>query len=192
MGYIVEKDWVAHSLRCVAVAGITMGHRCGYVGIPKAHPLYGVSYSMASPALVDLLEKAKQESIGDRGVIPIFLALMSEEGLTPIPELVFNVHGSITYSGGGDYPVPSDGLWWYGFDCAHCDDAPDPKLLRRTEFGRSRLALEAKFPTHGTVRDLAFVVAECEKLAAQLAELMPKGAAEEELPMPNLGHKALR
>ncbi len=42
---VVEKDWEHCGLRCIALALHSVGHRCGYVGVPKAHPLYGVSYS---------------------------------------------------------------------------------------------------------------------------------------------------
>jgi hypothetical protein len=45
MSYTVEKDWITESgLRAV----VTMGHhgcRCGYVGVPKDHPLYGKDYN---------------------------------------------------------------------------------------------------------------------------------------------------
>lgn len=39
----------------------------------------------------------------------------------------FYCHGGLTYSGGGEnssYPISSD-LWWFGFDCSHCEDEPD-------------------------------------------------------------------
>jgi hypothetical protein len=40
----VEKDWTtASGLRAVVIAA-QMGHRCGYVGVPKDHPLFGKDY----------------------------------------------------------------------------------------------------------------------------------------------------
>ena len=36
----VESDFTHQDLRCV-VLGLNHGHRCGYVGVPKDHPLYG-------------------------------------------------------------------------------------------------------------------------------------------------------
>ena len=45
MSYIVEKDWITESgLRAVVVMA-HHGCRCGYVGVPKDHNLYGVEYS---------------------------------------------------------------------------------------------------------------------------------------------------
>lgn len=40
----IERDWFCDGLRCVVVMG-TLGHRCGYVGITKEHPLFKVEYS---------------------------------------------------------------------------------------------------------------------------------------------------
>ena len=179
--YEVEKDWTAHGLRCVAIAGITTGHRCGYVGLPREHPLYGVHYEQGTPVLREMFERAKRGDIGERGVIPLVIYAMQDEGKEPTPDIAFDVHGSITYSEADPkYPVESDGLWWYGFDCGHCDDAPDLVLLRKTEVGRRRLAIERKFlrDMDRVVRDLAFVTMECEKLAEQLASLMPEAEPE--------------
>lgn len=41
--YIVEKDFMVDSFRCVIV-GSYMGHRCGYIAIPKDHELYEKDY----------------------------------------------------------------------------------------------------------------------------------------------------
>ena len=37
--FIVEKDFTHCGLRCVVVLQ-NLGHRCGYVGVPKEHDLY--------------------------------------------------------------------------------------------------------------------------------------------------------
>ena len=42
--YIVEKEFNHNGLKCVVTFGF-MGHRCGYVGIPMWHPLYGKDYA---------------------------------------------------------------------------------------------------------------------------------------------------
>lgn len=169
--YVVEKDWIASGLRCVAIAGYSNGRRCGYVGLPKTHPLGGVGYGDETPLLVELWEKVKEGPIGDRGTISLFCHLLRDETRYPTADVVFDVHGSITYGDADpEYPVPSDDLWWYGFDCGHFDDAPDPELLKQAGLNKEiRAALSCDFGTSRVVRDLAFVVAECEKLAAQLA-----------------------
>ena len=41
--FIIESNFVHEGLRCVVIFG-SMGHRCGYVGIPKEHPLYSEEY----------------------------------------------------------------------------------------------------------------------------------------------------
>ncbi len=34
-------DWVAHGMACMALRHHTLGHWCGYVGVPNSHPAYG-------------------------------------------------------------------------------------------------------------------------------------------------------
>ena len=41
--YEVEKDFMVDGFRCVIV-GSYMGHRCGYIAIPKDNELYGKDY----------------------------------------------------------------------------------------------------------------------------------------------------
>ena len=42
-GYIVEKEFEHKGLKCVVLL-LVRGYRCGYVGVPKGHPLYNVAY----------------------------------------------------------------------------------------------------------------------------------------------------
>lgn len=62
-----------------------------------------------------------------------------------------DVHGGLTYSAKGEYPVESD-LWWLGFDCAHAGDFEGGSCLGKP------------------LRTLEYVVQECESLAKQLQE----------------------
>jgi len=74
-------------------------------------------------------------------------------------EVDADVHGGLTYAAACQghichVPEPGspDNVWWLGFDCGHFSDAgPRSDPL----FG-------------GTYRDVAYVTAECTKLAAQL------------------------
>mgnify|MGYP000849681354 FL=1 len=111
----VEKDWTTRAgLRAVVIYKDSMGFRCGYVGVPKEHPLHGKSY--------------EDVYYND-----------------------FYVHGVITYSGCEQYPVEHNGLWCFGYDCAHLGDA--------TAFaGYSGEVL----------RSLEYCVDQCESLADQL------------------------
>ena len=77
------------------------------------------------------------------------------------PEVVFDVHGSLTYAAEDDaYPVADSGLWWFGYDCGHSGDAPEPGSL----MAKYRVSSDA------VLRTLDYCVAECESLAQQIVE----------------------
>ncbi len=168
--YKVESDFECNGLRCMVTFG-DMGYRCGYVGIPKTHILYGRDYN-------DYLE-VKKEDIEDKkisGVFPLLGALLDEDERFRI-DAFFNCHGGITYAGGGvgsKYPVASD-LWWFGFDCAHYDDGKEldlaleyfPELSQRI---LSIKQIENMYPTGGIVRSREYVENELKDLATQLSE----------------------
>ena len=44
--YVLESDFTYEGLRCVVLFQM-LGHRCGYVGVPKGHELYGKDYDDA-------------------------------------------------------------------------------------------------------------------------------------------------
>lgn len=60
--YIVERKFEHAGYECV-VLFLSMGHRCGYVGIPKKHPLYGKDY-------MDI-EDFENEKIGKRKIVSL-------------------------------------------------------------------------------------------------------------------------
>lgn len=169
--YVVEQEFEHAGYKCVVTFNV-MGHRCGYVGIPKSHPLYGKEYS-------DYLE-IKKADVGDRkisGIFPLLGACLDEDERIRI-EAYFQCHGGITFADGGEnsnYPIESD-LWWFGFDCAHCDDAKELELAyERFPNYRERPAMqiecEDRFRIDGTiVRTEEYVAEECKKLAEQLKE----------------------
>ena len=168
--YKVESDFEHNGLRCVVTFG-DMGHRCGYVGVPKTHSLYGKDYS-------DYLE-IKKEDIKDKevsGILSLFAAAFDEDDRIRI-ETYFNCHGGITYASGGmdsKYPVESD-LWWFGFDCAHCNDGKDwdlalkyfPELSQRILMAKQ---IENMYPVIEIIRTMEYVENECKSLADQLVE----------------------
>jgi hypothetical protein len=161
--YTVEQDWVTEEgFRAVVMMG-SMGFRCGYVGIPASHPLHGVDYSATSGSVLPLPD---DECIGNRGVIPLMLAAATGEHRL---DVIFDVHGSLTYSGGSPaYPVESDGLWWFGFDCGHFRDAPSDEYLekRREEFPDKSWMWSRDYASVHRSRE--YCAAECENLAHQL------------------------
>ena len=168
--YIVEREFEHAGYKCVVTFG-DIGHRCGYVGVPRIHPLYGKGYD-------DYLE-IKKSDIGDRkisGIIPLFLACLDEDERVRI-EAYFTCHGGITYSGGGEnstYPIESN-LWWFGFDCAHYGDGKDLDLAIEVfpEFAQQiarTKEIEDMFPTYELARSTEYVSENCKELADQLAQ----------------------
>lgn len=164
--FTVEKDWVTEAgYRAVVIMG-DRGTRCGYVAVPAGHPLFGVDYSGQTPNLVT---PDADEEVGKRGLIPLLCA----QGQMDRPDIVFDVHGSLTYSGGGPkYPVEAENVWWFGYDCAHHNDAASPEHVE---------AMKLKYPdkpfmwcdgsgfsNESVHRTLDYCVAECESLAEQL------------------------
>lgn len=138
----------ATGLPCLIVRGPS-GALCGYVGVSSGHPWHGVDYDNVGAY------QPKPESYDEDWYVV--------------------VHGGLTFSDGcqhGDDPsagichIPAagepDDVWWLGFDCAHLGD-------------KSGMAWDAIRPLsdyprsdHGDVyRDVAYVKAECTKLAAQ-------------------------
>lgn len=162
----VEKDWTTAAGFRAVVLMTSMGHRCGYVGLPAGHALHGVDYDTSCAALKP---PADDEPVGKRSSIAIICAF-GDASRMQSPEMVFNVHGSITYAGGNaDYPAPSDGLWWYGYDCAHAGDGRSPEYIAE----QMRKYPEQPFMWGDDLgdeyRDLDYCVAECESLASQIA-----------------------
>lgn len=169
--YIIEREFEHAGYKCV-VTFTSMGYRCGYVGVPKEHSLYGKGYQEH----LDI----KKVDIGDReisGAIPLLSACLDEDERIRI-DAYFQCHGGITFADGGEnshYPIDSD-LWWFGFDCAHCDDAKDLELAyERFPNYRKNLAMqiecEGKFHIDGLIiRTEEYVADECKKLAEQLKE----------------------
>jgi len=163
MNYKVEKDWRCEGLRCVVIA-VDSGHRCGYVGVTKKHILFGKAYSDVIPdVLKPVLREVKEGSIGKRGVIDI--VCFNEDA--PKIGILFDVHGSITYSGGDNYPVKSS-RWWFGFDCNHFGDSKDWDIISEKYKEPER---KHSFYSEGTVRTLLYCEKECESLARQLKEI---------------------
>ena len=96
------------------------GHWCGYVGLPKSHPWYGVS------AYDDILDHNLD--------------------VTKISDIV-EVHGGITYASfHKPHGCEEPDLWWFGFDCGHAwdivpldNDWPSDGVYRNFEFVEDQL-----------------------------------------------------
>jgi len=139
-----------------------MGHRCGYVRIPSKHYLYGKHYG---DQLKIRLKDLKNEPIGKRGAIPIFASILKDDDDRVSMDVLFDVHGSITFSGKGKEMVWNKPGYWIGFDCAHCDDGKDPELMGEKE---KELHHKYSIPTGGGVRTREYVEQECKNLIDQI------------------------
>lgn len=162
----VERDWTTEAgLRAVAILIHGM-HRCGYVEIPKGHPLYGVDYNEETDALDfdpdDILVGKKT------AMLAVTATVGGTDGeIRRSPDIAFDVHGGLTYADSGEngYPVESNG-WWFGFDCGHYGDGSlNPTIAEFDE---------------GPVRSEEYVVAECERLSEQIVAAFPEESPMEE------------
>lgn len=170
---IVEMTFDYKGYKCV-VNFNDLGHRCGYVGVPKGHFLYGKDHQ-------DHIEVPKDDmegvDIGKRGIIPIIGSAFDDDERMKI-ESYFDVHGGITYAGGGEYTIKSN-LWWFGFDCGHYGDDKDWKCMyeyfpdMKESFDRLK-QIEDMFPTDGVIRTKEYVEQECKNLVDQIIELEEK------------------
>lgn len=170
MNYKIEKSFRSIDYPCIVIMG-DMGHRCGYVGIPTDHALYGVDYDEQHYKLYpyyDMVASKRQVShnclIDNIGAIPLFLIMYGGKDLRT-PSICLGVHGGLTYSASSDrkYPISIRDYWWFGYDCGHSGDAKD-----FTVTSSYMKELEEKYPTGGVLRTTEYCVYECAKLADQL------------------------
>lgn len=149
-----SDDWITDAGLKAKMRRGPSGHWCGYVGIPKGHPLYGKGYSHRIPPPAGFDERPMNDRVP---AIPVLChALCGDDDAVSL-ELAIDVHGGLTYAANHVPGDKTDGLWWFGFHCGHCDDL-SPKI-------------PAGFGTSVTYRNHAYVRAECEKLAEQLIAL---------------------
>jgi hypothetical protein len=132
---------------------------CGYVAVPQGHVIHGLDCSDKLPDVLTGAESdVRQQAVGKRGVIDILCWAASGEMHVG---MLFNVHGSLTWSG----PMNDDKekRWWLGFDCAHAGDLSPGRsgLLKRMPFSRP----------HEVYRTFAYTKSEVESLAKKLSAI---------------------
>ena len=175
---VIEKEFEHMGYRCVITLNY-MGFRCGYVGIPKTNTLYNKSGR-------DYLE-IKKADIEDReisGVFQLLSCCLDEDERVPI-DAYFQVHGGITYASSGEnvHFTDENDLWWFGFDCDHCDDRKDFAAVDATWDMTAKNKLEKelikaakvmrrldKLHPIGEIRTVDYVMDQCKLLAEQLKE----------------------
>ena len=142
-----------------------MGHRCGYVKIPKKHYLYGKSYY--EQLNIKFGEIAHQPA-GKRNPITLLLSsnLKPEDNISM--DLLFDVHGGITFSGEGASTYFNRKGWWIGFDCAHSGDKPDYELMSvRHKHSYENIGIGCGVGC-GEIRSKEYVEQECKNLIDQI------------------------
>lgn len=146
--YKILKQWITKAGYIAVVIQASMGyikdtrlkgHNNGYIGIPNTHPLYGKSYSEHCHCFN---AKGIKGTIKEKEIA----AAMCWDGNEKSMDMMFDVHGGITYTGNdSEYPIKSN-LHWIGFDCSHLGD----NLINC---------------------NLDFCIKECERLAEQIKEV---------------------
>lgn len=151
----------------MTVCGLPVrGHRhrfaynwCGYVGVPRSHPLYGHQFGDAVPHPAGFMDRTL--AINEVGVIGLLHALVTHrtwgDGYAPI-SLIFTAHGGVTFS---DAFSGDPEHWYFGFDCGHAGDLQPGMIVHA--FDREWM-LRTK-----VYRTMEYVQGECLHLAEQLA-----------------------
>jgi hypothetical protein len=135
-----------------------LGALCGYVGVPQGHPWHGSDYEPGG---------------WDGGDLTPALRLLDD----------VDVHGGLTYAAAcEDGPdghtichVPAPGepepLWWLGFDCSHGFDLCPSMTARYQKYPKLAIPVPSSFLyPRAAYRDVAYVKAECARLAAVAAQ----------------------
>lgn len=143
-----KKEWVDREsgLKCLLKRG-PHGGWCGYVGVPKSHPGFGMSYNPVP------YEDLSDAIIWWRKHVTMHTAYKIED---------IRVHGGLTYAGSLD---KDKSLHWFGFDCAHAGDySPAYQDIKA-------LNTPTGWGTLTDYRNMAYAADECTKLAKQLAAI---------------------
>lgn len=119
---IVEKSWYKNGYHCFVIFNRN-GCRCGYIGISKTNKLYEKSYSEPQSFL---RQKENQKFNGN--VFGLFNSCIQDKDKGLPPDLYFSAHCGFTFSDfmSEDFNYnTNDNMWYFGFDCGHCDDGLD-------------------------------------------------------------------
>lgn len=126
--------WVSPGGLPCRVERTIVGHLCGYVGIPDAHPLFGLSYDTRIEVPQSVLHR--ETSADNLGVVNLFINALSDQDDGRIEvTMAFDTHKGITFSRARESWAEAG--WWFGFDCAHEGDDNEtcdlPYVRRRVE-----------------------------------------------------------
>jgi hypothetical protein len=151
---------------CVVRRTLEFKQLCGYVGIPRSHPLYEVDRCELIPSPEDWRNGIGWD-IDEHGAIDTFVTLLQDHageipvGFAPLNMLI-GVHGGLTWS---DRLYDHTG-WWFGFHCGHAYDFMPGLAELITEAGRDASFLYGM----STYRTFDYVKQECATLAQRIAD----------------------
>ena len=125
----IVKEWVTEEGFKAKIARIDSYETwvCGYVGVPRTHPLFNVPYSGHSP----YTKMPEKEMVGKRGSMELFLMACRGEDEPSCVYDFFDVHGSLTFS--DFWEGEEEDFWYFGFDCHHAGDSYDVQNERYAE-----------------------------------------------------------
>lgn len=112
-----KKQWLdaASGLPCMIRRAGSMGHWCGYVGVPRNHPLYRRDYNDID--------------------VDVHGGLTFADACRDGPD-----HSAICHK---VEPGEDDDVWWLGFDCGHDGDiSPGMQWVRPDGFYRDQAYVE--------------------------------------------------
>lgn len=168
-----EEEFVWAELPCLIKRHPNLGHLCGYVGVPPAHPHYAPKMRDKNTFMRKDLVIDGKVVVAGRPDLPERLIDISYE------DIDIGVHGGLTFGeiGKGEHGW-QEGFHWYGFDCAHSGDyGPyiDERSLaiHRNVTGRDGPA------SYETYKNWEYVKDETKHLAEQLAVMMQPPSYEE-------------
>lgn len=129
-----QVEFETSGYACFIRRNTMTGTWCGYVGVPAGHPYHGKD----KRALVEPPSDFADREIDDRtSMLALFFHPRDSGDLVTL-DLALEVHGGVTWAGAvPSYAVapndvrmaalkgealPTDHLWWFGFDCGHYRD----------------------------------------------------------------------
>lgn len=135
----------------------TEGHLCGFVGVPREHPLYRIEHD----CLFNRLPLGVRDRLTSMSLSSFMNILHSFLGTSfcvlpdNIPLFAFiPIHGGLCFSG-YNFWGSADGLWWFGFQCGQTTD------------GVPSIPISHKMP----YRNLPYVEEQVRLLATDLSSL---------------------
>jgi len=165
-----QEEFVHAELPCLILRG-PMKSLCGYVGVPPSHPMYQKEYNDIDVVVHGGLTFSHMGGFKEIYREPAYKLPMNPPGVLGSPEMTLWMKEIGNYLHERNIierlePDPDDkwpeGFWWVGFDCAHPGDYI-PRVDEALDISRSR---------QETYRNWAWVKAETQRLAEQLAAMM--------------------